>query len=473
MTLLMLVGLGSCSDDARNLLNTVPADANFVAVVNAEELLDRVDFKNKDGKPSFNPEMTSLLKNIGIDDTALRKFADGIELTDKVFAMFSYQTEVYITFTVNNPEDFRKWMKSACGYEFADEGKGFYRLSTGEMVMKDNQVWSTAGPGMETKTVENFLALEGDKRFSEKYPEASGDMFESGKLLSAFLNIDEALSLTRKMGMLEASSQAQLGLGMLFKDAAYLTLDCDLSDKDAECHLRVFNKEEKPAEFLIPMSKISTSSMNKINNEAMFVGAVGVSPELVKMLISLVDKYAPAMGVDSRMLNDMISSLQGTSAVSVDENKVIATVGFTSTEAATKAGQFFGTMNSNTRISTAGNFLVIREGDDRPAGSAPKGFGDAYAALSINYASPAMSKMADMDMSQLGRLVISLCPDGKGVQLKSEWQVKDPVNTLLRFANIMVKENNTRMNSYGAYDEPDDSFIEPDSDESQEISYNN
>ncbi|MDE6242492.1 MAG: hypothetical protein K2M14_00625 [Muribaculaceae bacterium] len=438
--LVMLFGLGACSDDAESLLETVPADSQVVVTIDGDEWLKSIDYKNRDGKPTFCPEMDKLLKTTGVDHAMVNNVADALELTEKVFVLFVNGQDAFLTFNVKDADKFRAWVEKHGGKSFADEGKGFYRLSSGDFVMKDKQVWASLSGKIETDRVERFLDLGKKNRFSEKFSGIASSMTGSGRLISGFLNINEVFSLLHKIGETQTAAQMQFALGMAFKDAAYLTFDASVSSDKSESSLRVLNKDEEPAEFLIPMSRINTAALNKIDNRAFCVGAIDISPDLTNMLGSLMKTYGSTMGPEERAVADTFLSMQGTSAFSVNNaDEVLVSLGFKNPEKAqAAAGIIKGFTSGSMRVGTTGNFVVVGTGKAANAGSSPKGFGDAYIALYFDYANPSMKDIMPVDCSDMGTVLMTLEPDGKGAKLKSVWNVNKPICTALRLANAYL-----------------------------------
>jgi len=494
----MLFSLGSCSKsgDMEALLKTVPADAYFVATFNVDEILNQLDYKDDGDHATYCKELQDLLKTAGFAKNDIHKVTDGIDLSNRTLALFAIGEDMYATFSVKDAKNFRKWLEKAADTEMTDEGEGFYSANGGHMIMKDNQVWASSRK-LSATDVQKMLDLKDEDRFSEKCPETVAAMCKADNTCCMFLDIDAGLSQLRKLGAIEQVAQIQLALGVAFKDASYVTAVGTLYSDRTEGVLTVLNSKEQPAEFNIPMGKINTSAMNKINNDAFIVAAVDFSPEFIKMMSGLVEKYSSSMSAANRMMLSMLMDLSGTSSLSFDgQQRVLASIGFKDEQSAEAFGRELGTLSMPASMSTAGKFLILRMGDDTKAGgNAPEAFKDQFFGYYVNFDSKNVKDVKDAmpyNMSGLGSCSVVIGPNGKGVQLKSVWRVKDPVKTSLKmFAEVLPQlgnivggrgsynpepvieiESSVEENTQPAAAVPDPAFEpEPDSDEVDEIGW--
>ena len=103
-------------------------------------------------------------------------------------------------------------------------------------------------------------------------------------------------------------------------------------------------------------------------------------------------------------------------------------------DAATGLGKFLsysGTLPLNVRA--ADKFLIVRSAENvKSGGSAPKSFSGNFFGLYMDFENSAIKQLVPMNMSGMGNMTLTLGPDGKGVKLRSEWIVKDPVKASLR-----------------------------------------
>ncbi len=436
LALVMIIMLGSCSKsgDMEALLKTVPADAALVASFNADEVLDQLDYKQEGDHASYCKELGQIIEAAGMDRKVLNMVTDGIDLTDKVMVAFAKGNTFCVTFSVKDADNFKKWYAGVSDEELEDEGDGFFSGNAGRIMLKDNQVWASSEK-IQVSALEEMLSLSGDDSFAGKYSAMAGKMCDKSNYGCAFLNIDESISLIRKSGGASEAAQMQLALGMLFKDADYLSLVATLASDKVTGELTVLNAKGEPAEFLIPMGKINTGAMNKVNSDAAFVAAIDFSPELMSKLQALKTQYAANLSGTDALVADMLLNLSGTTAFSFNGPlDYIVSVGMKNADAATGLGKFLsssGTMP--VKVSAADKFLIIRSAENvKSGGNAPKSFSGNFFGLYMDFENPAIKQLVPMNMSGMGNMTLTLGPDGKGVMLRSEWVVKDPVKTSLK-----------------------------------------
>lgn len=436
LALVMIIMLGSCSKsgDMEALLKTVPADATMVASFNADELLARLDYKQEGDHATYCKELSRIIETAGMDRKTVNKITDGIDLTNKVVVAFAKGDKFYFTFSVRDAGDFKKWYAGVSDEELEDEGDGFFSGNGGRIILKDNQVWA-ASDKIQVSALEEMLSLSGDESFAGRYSAMADKMCDKSNYGCAFLNIDETMSLIRRYGDASEAAQMQLALGMLFKDADYLSLVATLGSDKVTSELTVLNAKGEPAEFLIPMGKINTGAMNKVNSDAALVAAIDFSPELMSKLQALKTQYASALSGTDALVADMLLNLCGTTACSFNgPTDYIVSVGMKDADAATGLGKFLSSSGTlPVKVSAADKFLIIRSAEDvKSGGSAPKAFSGNFFGLYIDFENSAIKQLVPMNMSGMGKMSLVLGPDGKGVKLRSEWIVKDPVKASLR-----------------------------------------
>lgn len=435
LALVMIILLGSCSKsgDMDALLKTVPADATLVVSANADELLSQLDYKQEGDHATYCKELSDLLRASGVDAKNIAKVTDGIDLTDKVMAMFMKDNVAYVTFSVKDADNFKKWYAGVSGEEFEDEGNGFFSAMRGEMLLKDKQVWCSSAK-INVSEIEKLLDLSGDESFAGKHAPMADKMCDKKNYFCAWLNIDEAVSLVRKNGAAAEAAQFQMALGMAFKDASALSLVATLGSDKVTGQLSVLNAEGEPAEFLIPLGKINTGAMNKVNNDAAMVAAIDLSPELMSKLQALKSQFASALSSSDALVLDMLLNLSGTTACSFNGPlDYIVSVGMKDEKAARGLGEFLSAAPVSVKVSNADKFLILRSSDSvKAGGKAPKDFSGNFLAFYINFESQAFKQLVPMNLAGMGDLTLLLGPDGKGITLRSEWNVKNPVKTTLR-----------------------------------------
>lgn len=450
--LLLMLVLGACSKsgDMNDLLKTVPADSPSVLTFNATEVLNQLDYKVEDGKATYCKELKDFLAQTGASETDIRKVTDGIDLTKKSLVLFVYNDNMFITFSVEKADDFKTWYTSVNKDDkFEQEADGFESANRGSIMIKGNQVWISSGK-IDTDTLVKFLDL-GDNSFAEKYPATTSAMCEPNNSVCGFLNIDNTLAIARKAGDTDLVAQIQIARGIAFKDAAYLQLICKLDSDGSQGELNVLNEKEEPAEFLIPMGKISTASMNKVDNNAAVLAAVDFSPEFMKTVSMFAEKYTANAPEEALMVFDLLKKLSGTTAFSFNSEKDwLASVSFADNSAASQAGGLMAQSGIGANFSTAGNFLLARMGNATGAGEAPKEFKDNFIAMQFNYASPALRALVPMDMSKLNKVIVLVGPNGKGVTIKSIWKMKEPVKVSLSLASQLFS---AAVSNYATYPE--------------------
>lgn len=313
--ILLLAGCNkNNSEDARDLLKTVPSSASFVAVADLESILEKSGSEVKDGEITPSPEVQSavaaskdadfkrlanlfLSNNSGVDPTVSLFFADGYA--------------VYNTGLIKDTSKFRAAVEKEWNAKFT-ETDGM--ASCGKVVMMDNRYWilMSGRSSIEPSDIKRYASLSESQSFlSSKFAD---NVTELKSDLQGWVDINGAMNIAG----LDFQSRAMTKLAMesLFSDAGYGTFSLDFQKGKLEARLNVLNADGKYAKYLFPVAKIDLAEVDRIGGTADILMAMAIPQKLVKQLKEQVS------GQPS-MLSIMMSALQpldGTSAVALSEN---------------------------------------------------------------------------------------------------------------------------------------------------------
>lgn len=435
LTLVVLTGCGGKSKKA--LLDNVPADAEMVMLLDVQRVLDQLELKKDGDSYSYCKELKQVIDASGVSRKDVKKVFEAIDQTEKTVVVFTANDNLWITFRVKSEEDFMKYLKEIDDDVDFDDEDDFEVYEN--IAVKDNQVWIGAPINgydfkLDLKELKRLGDLPGDKKFTDKFGKIADALCADDVVSGAYYSIDGLLSIAMQSGELNQQERAAMSvaMSMAFDDAECVLSVGRLNNDGFEGEARVLNSKQENAKFLLPMDKIDAGSLSKIDNNSPLVMATAISPELVKKLVGLVRQHVGLSSSDEEGVN-ILESLAGTSAFSfAGPEDFIATVCFKNNEAATSFGTMLTSLRCPYPVSAAGNYMILRSKDGlQGGGSAPQGFAGQYFAASIDFSKVSDKILTGYNMSNLGKILITVGPEGQGVVMKSVWKIKNPMRTLL------------------------------------------
>lgn len=427
----------SCSRDKKGLLSFVPADTAGVAVIDLTNLWDQLEIKADGDDLSYCSEIKDLLKLGNVKNKDLDKVAEVLKMfegTAKTIVIFEYEDAVWGTFYVKDGDDFIKTLE--------DEGKADFDKEDGYKVwehiaVKGDQVWFCVNPAKEDddidpEAIEKLADLDKDKRFDKKYEKIAEYMLGEDVCSAYCVNIDKVLDYVNNS---YDRQMCNMALSMVFDQAKFLVGQSKLNDKGMTGEVRVLSDKQEPAKFLLPMAKIEAAGLSKLNNNAPLIAAVAVNPELVQKIKGVIEKMAGPLSQSDQGMFSVLGALSGTSGFSLaTASDGTLVVNFDNATTPSQVGTLLSSDQSKIEFSTAGNQLIARLPGTPAAGQgqAPSQLVGQYAGIYIDASKEGGKIVNGYDLSKLGKMWMTLGPDGDGVKLTSGWDLKNPVRTLLK-----------------------------------------
>lgn len=463
--MLALVIMASCSGkgNLEKMLQTVPADATFVAIGDARQASEQLKLQTKEGELTARPELQEILDKF-VDKEARVLLGAVYENTDIQVVTFMQGQELYVTFTIKDEKALKEAVEKAAKAKFTEED-GFQVLEK-QLYIKGKQGWVSMNPS-SAKTIAGFADLKKDDSFAAKYKKALPML--TADQAGMFISVDSLSKFMQMAGEAEAGAMLQMGMAHIYKDPQYIVVNGHVDGNGLEAAMKVLDEDMTPAEFLFPMGKIDTSAMNHVNNDAAVTGAVALTPKMMKTLSTML----AGLGAGDAKVMEIIETLDGTAAFSYDgDEKVLASLGFASKADAEKAITAMGPLAQGKNKATVDGKYLLIGGDDKASGKGAKELSGAYIGFSVNFDSPFMEKAIGQKLPDMGKLFYTFRPDGKSAELKITWKIKDFYGKVIELAKIAGQPTPAKFSAPAVMDEPEDfTEPEPDNEEGNDIGW--
>lgn len=313
LTALLILAVG-CSKtdlgDAEGLLQTVPADANAVAVVNLQKMADAFGCKSDGKKITLSSEAKLALDNAAMPADAKKTIMDicegesGIALTSLVY--FSAARD-YLTGVLDDPDKFVSFMQK---HESNDSTSvevttvGDARI-VGHTVVIGNQFWASYPGAPDEEQLQHYKTLKGPQSFAAN--EAASRLISDKDVVTFVADINKALS------EMPYKKEIRMGLAFLLDDATYVAGGISVDKTTVNLQASVLNSDLKPASLLVPTEKIDTGMVKDFDGTATAFLAMGLSKELLKKIGDL----SSVSGGKSGGMAEALSQIEGTVALRV------------------------------------------------------------------------------------------------------------------------------------------------------------
>ncbi|MDE6010150.1 MAG: hypothetical protein K2F87_01705 [Muribaculaceae bacterium] len=297
--LILAVILGGCSKSNEqvtlDLLATVPADAETVAVCNLNTLVRQTGGKVKDGHleqaDNLKKAFAQMAATLG-DSTASTRRLDvlfspdsGVECESMV--IFLSKGVAYASGMLYDTEKFMQAVRTACGGEWSEDGK--MKVNDDYVILGD-RFWTCPPSGREMVTKFTNLSEVESFRSNAYAPEIS-------KATDALVTWSSIDGLMRATGMsFSQQTTARMALGMFFNSPKSLAGAMNVTDDNTlAASLRVLDADLKPAKCELAVSKIDTKVLEDFGGNANFVFAAAVSQKLIRQLMDLAGSFGGQM----------------------------------------------------------------------------------------------------------------------------------------------------------------------------------
>lgn len=333
VALLLVIATG-CRKDDSEVIATIPANTGFFAVVNIENINEKLgNTVSSDGDVKLNADLSALFDKMGIQGRELKLMLSdnqaSIDYTLPV-ALFEYKGSSISTFFVTDPGQFREFFQKK-GVKFS-ESKGVWE-SEGKVFLADNQVWISDGASTFTaQTVKYLQSL--DEKDSLKGVEYAVKLAEEDSDIFGWADISKLTSSVYGSG----NTMASAGLTTLFDDGKYVPFKLNFNDGNITADLKVLNSKYQPAPYLLKSAGINMEVLEQYQGKGDILFAVAVDPAQVQQLTA---QFGPLLGAGMKPLMDALGSIDGTIVGSMKSASIGPAFGiqtrFTSAEAASQA----------------------------------------------------------------------------------------------------------------------------------------
>lgn len=353
----MLPVLNSCKKQVVNtgdLLATVPSSSSVVVGINVESLLTKSECKvNGTEVTPSDPVKAWLAANASdrsMDSLVARMLfsgESGVDPTAAIFFMDAYNS--YITLALSDTQKFKDYVENETASSFYDAGNDVEVC--GNIAVRGAQAWVAEGTVIDPKAVANYSTLdEGQsflaKDFSERIASMSADIVGWGEIKRlAGGKVD--------FGTL---SSMNIFLGMVFDDAQSLFFSAEMKKGEAKAIVSVFNKDGKPAKYLLPSAKLNMETVKGVAESAQTLLAINITKDLVKKVDNILSSFG---GSDAAKMSTALKSLDGTAVVALSDGGNLNGVVTTNGNPGLDLKQLISTLGT---ISTDGNLMRFSKG---------------------------------------------------------------------------------------------------------------
>lgn len=289
--LFLSIFFAACSDsdakgDAEMLLQTVPADAVGVGVVDLDRLINDLGAK-ADGTVIKNGD--ALKKElIGInpkfDYNSLFEGKSGIRFTAAVF--FSDAKGSYLTCLADDGETLRGYLTQKAGAKWTKEGKMYV---ADKFVQKGNQLWIVINGSHDS--LEEYSELTSARSFLSQEYASTLTACEHSLAWYASLNsaIDKAgISFSERTTLRMVTS-------MLFDNIEALAGYADVKKKEFEVIAEALDNKGKVAKCNLKFGKIDVKQVASLGGNANTIFAISLPHALIEQLMKSAESFGGTM----------------------------------------------------------------------------------------------------------------------------------------------------------------------------------
>lgn len=409
LLMLLLVAVGCSknnSDDADQLLKTVPADASSVVVINVANIVEKLGGstdgktiklgkdlqKAIDGSQAIKAEDKQQIKDICNGET-------GVSVSSLAF--FS-AARSYVTGLLNDSEKFIAYLEKESGSKAVQEDGA---MVIDKVAVIGNQFWAC------TKGRPDIDQLKYYQQLNEKQSYASADA--ASLLLDPDKIVTYVADVNRSISLIPQATYIRMASSLIFNDMAYIAGSADLKKDNLLADASVLNSDMKPAELLLPIDKIDASVIKKFDKGGDLFIAAAVPSKLTKKIADIAGSVA---GSNAKMVESVLGAIDGTVAVRLnsavtDAEALIQTSGKNFNELSSVLQSLFGLV-----VTRDGDLLTAVYGSKDFTGSVtPAVAADKFKGAWIGVAS---NGFIARDVTTITKL----SPDKKSLRLDMEVQ---------------------------------------------------
>lgn len=439
----IIFGLASCSmsDDATELLDSVPEKASAVAVINIDKLINDAGMQADGDKVELSRQLRQLTKDLEINPLDLLS-TGAIRHTSA--AIFIHDEITYMTGFVADEEAFVKFFEDIYDEKFATESGMNVISSNGNQLVAivDGRFWFTTEDGLSN--IKKYMNLDIDRSLSST-PVAE-------ELISEEQDITAMLSMSYLMEQAQTHSSSSdiQQLSALFDMADYLTLNCRFEEGKIMADAYMYDKKFERLQYTESSSYFTTinkGTLDCMRGEFEMVVAVGINSKLATYIGTLVSTIA---GIEIPSIND----IDGTIAIAAnpsttlnnDMPPIMAAIKTKNSQAADALGSFIKQMvGSDMGVSQKGSTLLLRTddfSDSFSVGECQSDLDGAYAGIVV---SPSMLRAAfPSNTIPFKGASLTLRPDEESFKLELKILTGSDKNSLATIISLLAaiqKEN--------------------------------
>lgn len=425
---ILMFALASCSGGGGKcgkLLATVPSDAQMVAVLNVEKIMEQTDTKVNGGSVDYSPAMKSFLAKAGHNgEQKLTKWLLSSGIDTECALLFMYQGNLYICGNVGDEKSFRSYIEESEKEKFHAEGE---LEVCGEVALKGGMFWVTER--MDVSAIAGFTSLnEKNSMVSTAYASTLASMKHD---VEGVVNIN----------ILQMSAQgtmAQLGIAAAFADARYFSFNIDSSKGEMAATMQILNSSFEPAKSSIKLAKVDMRVLKNLKGTPAIVMALAVDADMLGQLDNI-----PASGFNPMvsMFMSVLKNLDGTIALSftIPTSDRVEVYGIAECKSKDAAQQVSGVINAlgvqaGLQTSVEGKKVIISSIPSTAPTISMDGLSECKGATFALVA----GKKAFASLASQGRIsgslpiasaMASIGPDGKSVEAKVMLNTSDSSTT--------------------------------------------
>lgn len=291
--LTLLIQACSGSDDLKEILATVPSDADYLVTVNLKSLAKKADLGNE----KISTQVNNAIKTLGDDSKAIIPLLDGKAGIDyTAAAIFSVDGLPYLTCQVKDTKALKAYLAQ--------------NKLENESVVVDDRLWMLPNRSSDAKArVDQFMALSDKASFlANGYAEA---ILDDVKDLNFYVNIDRVINAA-DIPMQEVM-QIRMVLASVYNSAKYVIGDVEFEKGAIEGEYTICDENFKPAKPAMKLGKINDDIVKAIPGKVDLVFGVALSKDAVR---KIMEQYGQVLKTSG--LGDILSAFNGTAVVGMN-----------------------------------------------------------------------------------------------------------------------------------------------------------
>lgn len=429
--------LSSCGKkNAEKLLQTIPQNTQFLAMVNADNLAHDL---GDEGEKQLDQFVANLSKSNKASDKLTKYILSKDSQADltEPFFFFEFNNAAIITFFVKDEDKFRSDIEGTLASEFSKEND-VWHLADNTVFVKGNQAWITQKyPEIKPSEISSFTKIP--KTSSMASVEYAVEMVEKDADVSALIDIKGILQTNMNMS-------ANLFLNMAFEDPRYLSYYMNFEKGKIQGEAVMLNEKYQPAPFSLRPSKINAASLSAYPGKGNMFLAAAFDSATISKIIGQVKGFAPVPPEIIKALENIDGNIVMSSYVTGQNQQpeqVGAMITFKDPSFAQECAEFLNGMlaseGTSTQCRADGKSLIVSTPGElgQPIGAVAKDFEGAGLGFVLD--TSGLNSQATGNIGALfSQLVVKLVDNGASSNLEfniSTARNQNSLVSLLQFIN--------------------------------------